>query len=60
MPWKAFPAPSWRRRGALAGTERTRQQGEAVAHMYLLAAVFTLCITLNFSHLERLLKRRRV
>lgn len=33
---------------------------EAVAHMYLLAAIFTFCITLNFSTLERVLERRRV
>ncbi|HPE60565.1 MAG: hypothetical protein KDI15_10685 [Thiothrix sp.] len=33
---------------------------EAVARMYLLAAIFTLCITLNFSSLERLLQRRWV
>ena len=33
---------------------------ESVAHMYLLAAVFTFCITLNFSRLERLLQRRWV
>lgn len=33
---------------------------EAVAHMYLLAAIFTLCITLNFNTLERILERRRV
>lgn len=33
---------------------------EAVAHVYLLAALFTLSITLNFNRLERLLERRWV
>lgn len=33
---------------------------EAVAHMYLAAALFTFCITLNFSRLERWLQRRWV
>ncbi|MEZ5534318.1 MAG: MFS transporter [Thiolinea sp.] len=31
---------------------------ESVAHMYLAAALFTFCITLNFSRLERWLQRR--
>jgi MFS family permease len=33
---------------------------EAVAHIYLAAALFTFCITLNFSRLERWLQRRWV
>ena len=33
---------------------------EAVAHTYLIGAIFTLLITLNFNSLERLFKRRRV
>ena len=33
---------------------------EAVAHTYLMGAIFTLLITLNFNSLERILKRRRV
>ena len=33
---------------------------EAVAHMYLMASIFTFCITLNFSRLERIIQRRWV